>query len=85
MRLHRNARTCPHSRLLICERVAGGWSVGAAAEAAGVSARTASKWLARYRAEGRWGWLIGRRGRAGCRVRRLLIVWQRLRRCGGCG
>jgi transposase InsO family protein len=52
MRLHGNARTCPHTRLLICERVAAGWAVAAAAEAAGVSVRTASKWLARFRAEG---------------------------------
>ena len=57
MRLHGNARTCPHTRLLICERVGLGWSVAAAAEAAGVSVRTAAKWLARYRAEGRRGLL----------------------------
>jgi transposase len=57
MRLHGNARTCPHTRLLICERVASGWSVAAAAEAAGVSVRTAAKWLARFRTEGRRGLL----------------------------
>jgi transposase InsO family protein len=56
MRLHGNARTCLHSRLLIVERVlAHGWTVAAAAEAAGVSVRTAAKWLARYRSEGRAG------------------------------
>ncbi|HYT84188.1 MAG TPA: leucine zipper domain-containing protein [Gemmatimonadales bacterium] len=53
MKLHGNAKTCPHSRRLICERVLGeGWSVARAAAAAGVSERTAAKWLARYRAEG---------------------------------
>jgi transposase InsO family protein len=53
MRLHGNARTCLHSRRLIVERVLEqGWTVAAAAEAAGVSARTAAKWLARYRSEG---------------------------------
>lgn len=53
MRLHGNARTCVHSRLLIVQRVREqGWTVAAAAEAAGVSERTAAKWLARYRAEG---------------------------------
>jgi transposase InsO family protein len=52
MRLHANARTCPHSRRLICERVAAGWRVADAAQAAGVSSRTAAKWLARYRLEG---------------------------------
>jgi transposase InsO family protein len=56
MRLHGNARTCPHTRLLIVERVLGErWTVAAAAEAAGVSERTAAKWLARYRSEGREG------------------------------
>jgi transposase InsO family protein len=53
MRLHGNAKTCPHSRLLIVTRVQEeGWSVAAAAQAAGVSERTAAKWLARYRSEG---------------------------------
>ena len=56
MKLHGNARTCPHSRLLLCRRVLlGGWSLASAAEAAGVSGRTAGKWLARYRAEGEAG------------------------------
>ena len=53
MNLHGNARTCLHSRRLIVERVLGqGWTLARAAEAAGVSVRTVSKWLARYRAEG---------------------------------
>jgi transposase InsO family protein len=56
MRLHGNARTCLHSRLLIVARVLEqGWTVAAAAEAAGVSERTAAKWLARYHSEGRDG------------------------------
>jgi transposase len=56
MRLHGNARTCLHSRWLIVERVLEQcWTIAAAAEAAGVSERTAAKWLARYRAEGRDG------------------------------
>jgi transposase InsO family protein len=56
MRLHGNARTCLHSRLLIVERVLERrWTVAAAAEAAGVSERTAAKWLARYRSGGRAG------------------------------
>ena len=56
MRLHGNARTCLHSRLLMVGRVLEqGWTVAAAAEAAGVSQRTAAKWLARYRSEGRAG------------------------------
>jgi transposase InsO family protein len=56
MKLHGKARTCPHSRLLLCQRVlVEGWSLAQAAEAAGVSERTAAKWVARYRAEGEAG------------------------------
>jgi transposase InsO family protein len=58
MRLHANARTCPISRRLLVRRVEGeGWSLRKAAEAAGVSERTARKWLARWRAEGEHGLL----------------------------
>jgi transposase InsO family protein len=58
MKLHANARTCPHSRRLAVERVREeGWSLAAAAEAAGVSVRTLSKWLRRYREEGEQGLL----------------------------
>jgi len=58
MKLHANARTCPHSRRLAVDRVGcQGWTLGAAAEAAGVSVRTVSKWLRRYRDEGEQGLL----------------------------
>lgn len=51
MKLHANAKTCPNSRCLIAERVLeGGWTLAAAAEAAGVSVRTVSKWVGRARA-----------------------------------
>ena len=56
LRLHANARTCPHSRRLAVDRVeVQGWTLAAAAEAAGVSVRTISKWRRRYRAEGEQG------------------------------
>src|SRR5215210_3884621 len=55
MKLHANARTCPKSRRLMVERVGAGWSLAEAAEAAGVSGRSAAKWLARWRAEGAAG------------------------------
>jgi transposase InsO family protein len=58
MKLHANARTCPHSRRLAVDRVErDGWTLRAAAEAAGVSVRTVSKWLRRYRDEGEQGLL----------------------------
>ena len=42
MKLHANARTCPNSRRLLVRRIEEeGWSLTAAAEAAGVSERTA--------------------------------------------
>jgi transposase InsO family protein len=56
MKLHGNAETCPHSRRLAVERVEEqGWTLAAAAEAAGVSVRTISKWLRRFRCEGELG------------------------------
>jgi transposase InsO family protein len=56
MKLHANARTCPKSRRLLVDRVEGqGWSLTAAAGAAGVSERTAGKWLVRWRREGEAG------------------------------
>jgi transposase InsO family protein len=58
MKLHANARTCPHSRRLAVDRVEReGWTLAAAAEAAGVSVRTVSKWRRRYREEGEQGLL----------------------------
>src|SRR5258708_35631017 len=58
MKLHANARTCPHSRRLAVDRVeCQGWTLAAAAEAAGVSVRTVSKWLRRFRLEGAPGLL----------------------------
>jgi transposase InsO family protein len=56
MQLHANAKTCPNSRALIARRVLEeGWSLAAAAEAVAVSERTAAKWVARFRSEGRRG------------------------------
>jgi transposase InsO family protein len=58
MKLHGNARLSVKGRELLVDRIENaGWSLSAAAEAAGISDRTASKWLARYRAEGRAGLL----------------------------
>jgi transposase InsO family protein len=58
MKLHANARTCPNSRRLLVARVREqGWSVMAAAEAAGISERSAYRWLRRFREEGERGLL----------------------------
>jgi transposase InsO family protein len=58
MKLHGNARTCPNSRRLLVERVLEqGWSVMAAAEAAGVTDRTVYRWLVRWRQQGEAGLL----------------------------
>jgi transposase InsO family protein len=58
MNLHANARTCPISRRLLVDRIlVEKWSVTAAAEAAGVTERTAFRWLARWRGEGQAGLL----------------------------
>jgi transposase InsO family protein len=56
MKLHGNARTCPNSRRLLIDRVCDqSWSVAAAAEAAGISERSAYRWLARWREKGAEG------------------------------
>ena len=53
MKLHANARLSLKGRELLVYRVkVAGWSLMEAAEAAGISERTARKWLARHRAEG---------------------------------
>ena len=58
MKLHANARTCPKSRRLLVRRVREqGWSLVAAAEAAGNSERSAYRWLRRFREEGERGLL----------------------------
>lgn len=50
---HPNARLLPCGRLLLVERVLRhGWSVKAAAQAAGVSRTTVYRWIARFEAEG---------------------------------
>ena len=58
MKIHANARTCPNSRILLVKRIEEeNWSLMVAAEAAGISERSARKWLARWRAEGEAGLL----------------------------
>jgi hypothetical protein len=85
MRLHGNARTCVHSRLLIAQRVCEqGWTVAAAAEAAGVSERTAFKWPA-IGPRGELVCATALRPRDGSRGGRPPSGCGRSSCCGGCG
>ncbi len=56
MKLHRNAALSWNGRRLLTRRVIEeGWTLTAAAEAAGVSVRCARKWVERYREDGEAG------------------------------
>ena len=56
MKLHGNAALSWHGRRRLAQRVVEqGWTLTAAAEAAGVSVRCARKWVGRYRLEGELG------------------------------
>jgi transposase InsO family protein len=58
MKLHGNAALSWSGRRLVAERVLEqGWTLSAAAAAAGVSVRCARKWVGRYRLEGEQGLL----------------------------
>jgi len=52
---HPNARLNVHGRLLLVSRIESGWTVSAAARAAGISRQTAGKWLRRYLESGTAG------------------------------
>jgi transposase-like protein len=71
MRLHANAALSFRQReRMVCRVVEQGWSITKAAEAAEVSERTCSKWVARYRAEGLAG-LIDRSSAPGVVANRI--------------
>jgi transposase InsO family protein len=55
MNLHKHARLTPRGRALLVRRIQQGLRVEEAAQAAGVSVRTAYKWLRRFREEGEAG------------------------------
>lgn len=52
MDLHRNAKSCPSTRKLLVHRLRRGWDIREAAEVAGISVRSAYKWLKRFREGG---------------------------------
>jgi transposase InsO family protein len=55
MDIHENARTTRHSRMLMVQRLASGWSVATVAAAQGVSPRTVRKWRDRHAVHGEAG------------------------------
>ena len=66
MNLHKHARLTPRGRALLVSRIVDeGLRVAEAAHAAGVSVRTAYKWLGRFREEGASG-LLDRSSRPAC-------------------
>jgi transposase InsO family protein len=52
---HASARLTPLGRRLLVERVRSGWTITQAAQAAGISRQTGSKWIGRFRREGESG------------------------------
>ena len=53
MKLHRNAKSTPASRLRMVQRILlEGWSYAVTAEAFAVSVRTVAKWVRRFREGG---------------------------------
>jgi transposase InsO family protein len=55
MDAHENARTTPHSRMLMIDRLEAGWTVAAVAAAMGTTPRTVRKWRDRFAVEGEAG------------------------------
>lgn len=78
MNIHSSARFTPVGRALLVRRVTQeGWPVGEAAEAAGVSPRTAYKWLSRFEVEGAEG-LLDRSSRPRSSPTQIPAEWQNL-------
>jgi transposase InsO family protein len=78
MNIHSSARFTPVGRALLVRRVTlEGWPVGEAAEAAGVSPRTAYKWLSRFEVEGPEG-LLDRSSRPKNSPTQVPAEWQKL-------
>ena len=78
MNIHSSARFTPVGRALLVRRVTQeGWPVGEAADAAGVSPRTAYKWLSRFEDEGPEG-LFDRSSRPRSSPTQISPEWQKL-------
>lgn len=83
MNVHNNARLTPSGRALLARRVERGWTVKAAA--AGVSVRTAHKWLAGIGLGPSGGITTAARPRGDVRAGPRRNGRPRSRRCGGGG
>jgi len=56
VKLHANARSCPHVRQVLVQRVLHeGWSLAGAAKAVGLSRTSARRWIQRFQSEGESG------------------------------
>lgn len=78
MNIHPSARFTPAGRALLVRRVTQEyWTVSEAAEAAGVSPRTAYKWLSRFEVEGPAG-LLDRSSRPRSSPTQIPAEWQKL-------
>jgi transposase-like protein len=76
MDVRENARTTRHSRMLMVQRLASGWSVAAVAAAKGVSPGTVGKWRDRHAAHGEAG-LVERSSRSHRSPARLAVEAER--------
>jgi transposase len=77
MKLHANAALSWSGRRLLVDRVlVEGWTLTAAAQAAGVSVCCARKWVGRYRLEGSRVCSIVHRRPSGWLIARLRIGWR---------
>ena len=86
MRLHANAKLSVKGRELLIDRVqVAGWSLTQAAEAAGVSDRTARKWLSPTAPRGPRAWLIDPQLRRVSPTAPRNAASKRSPRCAGCG
>ena len=74
MNIHQNARLTPIGREQMVRAILGGQTPQAAARAAGVCPRTAHKWLARFKRDGRAG-LADRSSRPRRLARAISLAW----------
>jgi transposase InsO family protein len=86
--MHRNAPLTPEGRRRLCELIAAGWTVAAAAESMRISRQCAHKWWRRYLAEGLDG-LVDRSSRpkscphqTPARVERRIVALREARKLG---